>query len=159
MIGLAHAAVCVADVDAAAAWYATALGMRVLSPPYLMEGPRIEADMGALVPAPVAVKAAIVGFADGDHVLELVEYPNAPGDAARRADAAVHDPGISHIGLVVEDIEATRSAVAEHGAELLTDEVASIAGVRTAWIRDPFGVVFILVEKRHADRPYWRQWP
>jgi hypothetical protein len=35
--------------------------------------------------------------------------------------------------------------------------VASVAGVRTTWFRDPWGVVFIVVEKRHPDRPYWHQ--
>ena len=41
--------------------------------------------MGELVPAPVVVKAAIVGWPDGDdRVLEVIEYPNA-GSTARRA--------------------------------------------------------------------------
>ena len=38
IVGLAHTAVCVADVDAAVAWYRDVLGLTVLSPPYRMEG-------------------------------------------------------------------------------------------------------------------------
>jgi catechol 2,3-dioxygenase-like lactoylglutathione lyase family enzyme len=60
----AHSAICVDDVEAATRWYEEVLGLRVLSPPFLMEGPAIEHDMGELLPAPapVAVKASIVGF-------------------------------------------------------------------------------------------------
>ena len=50
--GLAHTALRVADVDAAAAWYRDVLGLTVLSPPYRMEGDAITRDMGELVPAP-----------------------------------------------------------------------------------------------------------
>jgi catechol 2,3-dioxygenase-like lactoylglutathione lyase family enzyme len=33
-----------------------------------------------------------------------------------------------------------------------------VAGVRTTWFTDPWGVVFILVEKSKGDRPYYAQW-
>ena len=66
---LAHTAVCVPDVDAAVTWYCDVLGLRVLSPPYQMEGEAIERDMGELVPSPVAVKAAIVGVDETDRVI------------------------------------------------------------------------------------------
>ena len=153
--GLAHTAICVPDVDAAVAWYASALGLRVLSPPYRMEGPAIERDMGELVPPPVVVKAAILGFDASDHVLEVIEYPSAP--SAPRATGQVTDTGITHIGLVCDDVESARTRLAAAGAELLTSAVADVAGLHTAWVRDPFGVVFILLEKRHDDRPYWHQ--
>ncbi len=154
--GLAHTAVCVPDVAAAVEWYERVLGCTVLSPPYEMRGPAIEADMGELVPAPVAITAAIVGFDASDHVLEVVGYPEVPEPGTRR-DAPITDHGLTHVGLLCDDIDATRAHLAEHGAELLTSGVASVAGVRTTWIRDPWGVVFILVEKSKPDRPYWRQ--
>ncbi len=155
--GIAHSAVCVPDVEAAVAWYRDVLGMEVLSPPYEMRGSAIERDMGELVPAPVAVKAAIVGFAsDGDRVLEVIEYPEAPG-RPRPADAAVTDHGLTHVGLVCEDVEATRAALEAKGVRFLTTGIAGLVGVRTTWFVDPYGVVFILVQKRHPDRPYFRQ--
>jgi catechol 2,3-dioxygenase-like lactoylglutathione lyase family enzyme len=155
--GVAHSAVCVPDVDAAVAWYRDVLGMQVLSPPYEMRGAAIERDMGELVPSPVAVKAAIVGFeTDGDRVLEVIEYPEAPG-RPRVDEASVIDHGLTHVGLLCDDIEATRARLEDHGVEFLTSGVASLVGVRTTWFTDPYGVVFILVEKRHDDRPYFRQ--
>lgn len=157
--GLAHTAVCVPDVEAAVRWYESALGLRVLSPPYRMSGAAIERDMGELVPAPVVVTAAIVGLdEDGDRVLEVIEYPEAPG-RARGEDLSIVDHGLTHIGLVCDDVAAMRRELEERGVEFLTAEIADVAGLRTAWFRDPWGVVFILMEKSRADRPYWRQLP
>jgi catechol 2,3-dioxygenase-like lactoylglutathione lyase family enzyme len=153
--GLAHAAVCVPDIDAAVKWYAEVLGCRVLSPPYRMEGEEIERDMRALVPPPVVVTAAIVGFESNDHVIELVEYPNASPDAP--APTIVHQ-GPTHIGLVCDDIEGTRARLETHGVEFLTTGFAAIARLRTAWFRDPWRTVFILMEKSRVERPYWGQY-
>ena len=154
IIGLAHAAVCVPDVDAATRWYSEVLGCRVLSPPYRMDGDQIERDLGELVPSPVVVTAAIVGFGDGDHVLELIEYPSVD---VSQDDVSITRVGFTHVGLVCDDVEGTRSELEARGVEFLTAGIADVAGLRTTWFRDPWRTVFILMEKRAADRPYWRQ--
>ena len=154
---VAHSAICVRDCEAAVAWYRDVLGMTVLSPPYRMDGPAIEHDMASLVPSPVVVKAAIVGFDADDRVLEVIEYPEAPGNDAR-ASLAVFDHGLTHIGLVCDDIDAMRAHLEAHDVEFLVDGTAAVAGLRTTWFRDPFGVVFILMHKRDTDRPYYRQY-
>lgn len=156
--GLAHTALCVPDVDAAVAWYHDVLGLAVLSPPYRMEGSDIERDMGALVPSPVLVKAAIIGVADdSDRVIEVIEYPNAPG-RDRPADAAVVDYGFTHVALVCDDVVATRSELETKGVRFLVEGVADVAGLRTTWIADPWNNVLILVEKvRRPERPYFKQ--
>jgi len=154
---LAHTAVCVPDVDAAVDWYRSVLGMTVLSPPVLMEGNAIERDMGELVPSPVALKGAILGFPDGgDRVLEVLEYPRAPG-RARPPDASVVDQGFSHVGLLCDDI-TTRAELEGKGVQFLTRGVAEIAGLRTTWFADPHGLVFILLEKRDSAKPYYAQY-
>src|SRR4051794_2968161 len=159
LTGLAHTAICVPDVEAAVAWYESVLGMTVLSPPYLMEGEAITRDMGELLHAPVAVKAAIVGVGADDHVIEVLEYPNEPADPTDLTPppSTIARTGITHVGLVCDDIEATREAYEAGGADFLTAGIADVAGLRTTWFRDPWGVVFILVEKSLTDRPYWRQ--
>jgi len=157
LTGLAHVAVCVPDVEAAAAWYESVLGMTVLSPPYLMEGEAMTQDMGELLPGPVALKGAIVGFGRSDHVIELVEYPNAPTEAPD-GPVDLTQSGPTHLGLVCEDLDATRTALEAEGVEFLTSGVADVANLRTTWFRDPWGVVFILMEKTTPDAPYWRQW-
>ena len=153
--GLAHTGVCVPDCEAAVAYYRDVLGFTVLSPPYVMDGDAIRADMGELLTDP-AMKAAIVGFGDGgDRVLEVIEYLRADGGDARRDGLADH--GLSHIGLICDDVVETRKALEAKGVHFLVDDIADIAGVRTTWFADPWGVVFILVEKGKRERPYFAQ--
>jgi catechol 2,3-dioxygenase-like lactoylglutathione lyase family enzyme len=156
--GIAHSAVRVADVEAAVAWYRDVLGMTVLSPPYRMEGEEITRDMGELVPAPVVVKAAIVGI-DGlsDRVLEVIEYPEV--ECGAPAPPSVTRLGFTHVGLVCDDVGATRAELEAKGVTFLVSGVADVAGLRTTWFTDPWSNVFILVEKvRRPDRPYFRQY-
>lgn len=157
--GLAHTAVHVPDVDAAVAWYRDVLGLTVLSPPYTMDGDAISHDMGELLPAPVVVRAAIVGIDDGsDRVIEVLEYP-AVADGTPSAAVVTH-LGFTHVGLLCDDIRATRRDLEASGARFLVEGVADVAGVRTTWFADPWQNVFILVEKvRRPERPYYRQFP
>ncbi len=155
--GLAHTGVCVPDCDAAVAFYRDVLGLRVLSPPYVMSGNAIRDDMGELVADP-SMKAAILGFEDdGDRVLEVIEYLGAesgpPDDGC-----TLTDPGLSHVGLICADIDATRAALESKGVRFLVSGIADVARVRTTWFVDPWGVVFILVEKSRPGRPYFAQW-
>ena len=156
--GLAHTGVCVPDVEAAVAWYRDVLGLTVLSPPYLIEGDSITADMGELIPSPVKLKAAIVGFPDdGDRVFEVIEYPGVAGGSERQA-AALTDHGLSHVALICTDLDTTRRELEAKGVQFLVSGIADVARVRTTWFVDPWGVTFILVEKSRVDRPYYAQW-
>jgi catechol 2,3-dioxygenase-like lactoylglutathione lyase family enzyme len=151
LVGTAHVAVCVPDVSDAVEWYRSVLGLRILSPPYEMKGPQIERDMGELVPAPVVVKAAIVGVDETDHVIEVIEYPKAGG-------GTVIDRGITHVGLVCDDVEATRRELEAKGVVFATTAVAAVAGLHTTWFTDPWDNLFILMSKSRPDQPYWRQY-
>jgi len=158
LTGFAHTAVCVPDVEEAVRWYEDVLGLRVLSPPYEMAGRAIEEDMGELLPSPVVVRAAIVGLGADDHVLELIEYPRAEVPDPSAARPVITRPGITHVGLVCDDMVATRRELEGRGVTFLVTGIARVAGLRTTWFHDPWGTVFILVEKEHDDRPYWRQY-
>ena len=119
-----------------------------------MEGDDIERDMGELVPSPVVVKAAIMGVPDEtDRVIEVIEYPNAPG-RPRPHDASVVDYGFTHIALLCDDVAATRADLEAKGVRFLVDGIADVAGLRTTWFADPWNNVFILVEK--VRRPIGR---
>jgi catechol 2,3-dioxygenase-like lactoylglutathione lyase family enzyme len=157
LTGLAHTAVCVPDVAAAVRWYSDVLGLEVLSPPYRMEGEQIERDMGELVPPPVVVNAAIVGFGRDDRVIELIEYPSAGVGSAGPERPSVTRAGITHVGMVCEDIVATRAELEARGVEFLTSGIADVAGLKTTWCHDPWGTVIILLQKTKDDRPYWGQ--
>ena len=159
LTGLAHTAVCVPDVEEAVRWYSEVLGLRLLSPPYTMQGAQIEHDMGELVPPPVLVTAAIVGFGKDDRVIELIEYPAAGLGDAGRGDPSVTRVGITHVGVVCDDLVATRSELEGRGVAFLTKGITDVAGLKTTWCHDPWGTVIILMEKRDAARPYWSQFP
>ena len=157
LTGFAHTAICVPDVEAAVEWYSDVLGLRVLSPPYRMEGPQMEQDMGELIPPPVVVTAAIVGFVREDRVIELIEYPVADVEPIGTQRPSVTRTGITHVGMLCDDIEGTRADLEARGVEFLTSGVADVAGLRTTWCRDPWGTVIILMEKSDHDRAYWGQ--
>ena len=157
LLSLAHTAVCVTDLEAAVRWYSETLGLTVLAPPFRMEGAEIERDMGELLPAPVVVRASILGIEATDNVIELIEYPEVPRTGSSDGRYPISRPGPAHIGLVCDDIDETRRELEKRGVEFLTGEVADIAGLRTTWFSDPWGTVFILLEKCRPDRPYWRQ--
>ena len=158
LTGFAHSAVCVPDVEAATRWYSEVLGLQVLSAPYRMEGAQIEHDMGELVPPPVVVHAAIVGFGKDDRVVELIEYPVADVAAPEPGRPALTRVGITHIGMLCDDIDATRAELEDRGVEFLTTGMAHVAGLRTTWCNDPWGTVIILMEKSEDALPYWGQW-
>lgn len=158
LTGFAHSAVCVPDVEAATRWYSDVLGLTVLSPPYRMEGRQIEHDMGELVPSPVVVHASIVGFGQDDRVIELIEYPAADVDPPDPGRPVVTRVGITHVGMLCDDLGATRTELEGRGVEFLTTGIADVAGLRTTWCRDPWGTVIILMEKSENASPYWRQW-
>jgi hypothetical protein len=61
------------------------------------------------------------------------------------------------VGLVCDDVESTRVELERKGVAFLTSGTADVAGLRTTWFHDPWGTVFILVEKRIDYRPYWGQ--
>lgn len=155
--GLAHTGVCVPNLEDAVEWYTGTLGLVVLSPPVRIEGRAIEADMGEMIPG-IVLKAAILGFRDsGDRVLEVLEYPKHPGRP--KSDAwSLTDHGFSHVGLLCDDIAATRARLEARGVRFLTRGTARITGLETGWFEDPYGNVFILMEKSAKPLPYFRQW-
>jgi len=107
--GLAHAGVCVPDCEAAVAFYRDVLGLRVLSPPYVMSGNAIRDDMGELVSDPT-MKAAIVGFGDdSDRVLEV--DLDKPGFAGSQRPLAQHRKAANSIGRT--EMKMNRQPVAQ----------------------------------------------
>ena len=105
----------------------------------------------------IVLRGAILGFPDShDNVLEVLEYPEAPG-RRRPADASITDHGYTHIGLVCDDIRKTRSELEAKGVAFLTRGVAEIVGLKTTWFKDRYGLVYILMQKSRTDRPYYRQ--
>ena len=98
-----------------------------------------------------------MGFGKDDRVIELIEYPAAGRRSAGPGRPAVTKVGITHIGMLCDDIGATRAELESRGVEFLTAGIADVAGLQTTWCRDPWGTVIILLEKSEDARPYWGQ--
>ena len=89
---------------------------------------------------------------DDDRVIEVIEYPSAP-TARARSTPSVLELGFTHVGLVCDDIDATRArARGRRACTSSSHGIADVAGVRTTWFADPWDNVFILVEKRPPPR-------
>ena len=98
-------------------------------------------------------RAAIVGFGKDDRVLELIEYPEADVDARPSGRPSVTRVGLTHVGMVCDDIGATRTQLESRGVEFLTTGIAEVAGLKTTWCHDPWGTVIILMEKQTIANP------
>ena len=68
------------------------------------------------------------------------------------------DHGFSHVGLLCDDITATRARLEARGVRFLARGIARVGRLETAWFEDPYGNVFILMEKSAKPLPYFRQW-
>ena len=86
----------------------------------------------------------------------MIEYLGA--ETSDQRGRALTDHGLSHVGLICEDLDATRAELESKGVRFLVSGIAEVARVRTTWFVDPWGVVFILVEKSRPQRPYYAQW-
>ncbi len=90
-------------------------------------------------------------------MIELIEYPGSPG-RPRADDDSLVDHGFTHVGVVCDDIESTRTELERRGARFLTSGIATVAGLRTTWLADPWGNVLILLEKSEPSKPYFAQY-
>ena len=84
-------------------------------------------------------------------ILELLHYAGSgarPGPATVRA---MNEPGLTHLSLSVDDLEATCRQVVEHGGEVLDDTNIGFG----LFVRDPDGqlVELLPMAYRHSLEP------
>lgn len=124
-----HVGQCVADLDRAKRFYCEAFGFvleREIRPPD--EG---SAALMSLT-APLDLTAAYL-VRDG-LVLELLQYA-APGQTQPFRARAMNEPGLTHMSLSVDDIDAACARVVELGGEVI--ESSNIGAA--LFVRDPDG--------------------
>jgi len=138
-----HLGLCVADLPRALAFYAEGLGFREVS--------RLEIAGEAaetLLALPGVVLEAVYLERDGLR-LELLHY-RRPADTA--ADAApprpMNAPGLTHLSLRVEDLDAVAEALAGLGGRVLRDTRTHNPALRAGavFVLDPDGTRIELVE-------------
>ncbi len=138
ILGLHHAAIAVASIDDALAFYCDLLGFEVV--------------MNADLPAGIDAMAQALGIDDsefkvrmikkGNSCIELFEFGQSqPGDHLRPPNKL----GITHIALVSDQIDEDYQQLASNGVTFNAPLFGGAPG-RFAYGRDPFGNVIELLE-------------
>lgn len=132
-----HIALRVKDMEASLDFYCTKLG--------LPEVHRLYRDNGDLWLVYVRIT--------DDQFLEL--FPAGEGDAPPRSQT-----GVNHICLTVDDVDAVAAQLREAGVELTAEPSDGADGNRGAWIVDPDGNHFELMQMRPDSIQYQaiRRW-
>jgi len=136
-----HVGIVVDDLAASTAFFVE-LGFKLQG-----EG-RVE---GGWVDRIVALEGVRVDFAmmetpDGNGRLELIKF-HAPSGPSGDRHAPANTPGIRHLAIAVDDIDAVLGRLLAHGAERV-GEVEQYEGVyRLCYIRGPEGIIVELAER------------
>jgi len=131
-----HFAVTVSDLDRAVAFYRDTLGLDVLTE-FSVGGEAFATGVGV-----DGASADFVHMDAGDTRVELVEY-TPEGETA--AETALNQPGATHLGLEVDDLDAVYDDLAD-GVETIAEPQTTESGTRICFLRDPDGTLVELLE-------------
>jgi len=137
-----HVGQCVTELDRAKRFYCDLLGFtleREINP-----GDDTSAQLLSLTP-PLGMTAAYL-VRDG-LVLELIHF-GAAGQTQAYRERRMNEPGLTHISLSVDDIEAVCARVPEFGGEVV--EASNIGNA--VFIRDPDGQLLELLPMAYRQR-------
>jgi lactoylglutathione lyase len=139
-----HVGQCVTDLARSKRFYCELLGFtleREINPP-----DETSAQLMSLTP-PLGMTAAYL-VRDG-LVLELLHY-TAPNQTQPFRPRAMNDPGLTHVSLSVDDIDAVCARIPEYGGEVIDSSNIGAA----VFVRDPDGQVVELLPmayRTHLD--------
>ena len=122
-----HAAISVKDMEKAITFYQDVIGMEKVF------DRTFDAPMAKLIGVE-GTEVRIVHMKMGDAVVELFDYKHPKGREPR-PDHQQSDFGLTHIGFIVEDFQATLQHLLDHGVELLGEAVEIRPGVFVAYFR------------------------
>jgi catechol 2,3-dioxygenase-like lactoylglutathione lyase family enzyme len=94
----------------------------------------------------VRVEYAMVQTPDRNGRLELVKF-HSPSPQGGKRGAPANTPGIRHIALAVEDIDAVVAGLRARGAELVGELVRYEDSYRLCYVRGPEGIIIELAEQ------------
>jgi catechol 2,3-dioxygenase-like lactoylglutathione lyase family enzyme len=123
-----HVGQCVTDLDRSRRFYRDVLGFE----PWYEIHPDDELSSKLLRLEPPLGMTAVYLRRDG-LVLELLHFAGAP--PAPRRDRVMNEPGLTHVSVSVDDVDATLRLVTEHGGEVLEDTNIGFG----LFVRDPDG--------------------
>ncbi len=136
-----HTGQVVTDLDRSKRFYQEVFGFRFwyeITPP-----DEATAKLSCLTP-PLGVTAAYLTL-DG-FVLELLHY-SAPGATAPFRPRTMNEPGLTHLSLSVDDVQATARRVPAYGGEVIEESDVGAA----IFVRDPDGQLIELLPLTYRD--------
>jgi catechol 2,3-dioxygenase-like lactoylglutathione lyase family enzyme len=144
MKGLHHFGITVKDLDASIRFYHDVLGLPFLNEP----SPWFEGEgLGVAVGVPGAALRQ-VSLLLGDTMLELLEYRSPPSET--KGPLKSNSLGASHVGFLVDDIEAKKAELEAKGIEFYSEvnvvDEGVLAGWRWVYFEDPDGYALELVQ-------------
>ncbi len=122
-----HVAISVKNMEKAIAFYRDVIGMEKVFDRTL------DAPMAKLIGVE-GTEVRIVHMKMGEAVVELFDYKHPKGREPR-PDHQQSDFGLTHIGFMVEDFQATLQHLRDHGVELLGEPIEIRPGVFVAYFR------------------------
>jgi glyoxylase I family protein len=143
ILGIEHTAISVPDLDRALAFYCGVLGFELEWRAGWPQGsPRLDDLVGA---KDSASKVAMVKL--GDTRIEIFEF-ESPNVRVQDPDRPVFDHGITHIGLLVSEVEQEYERLAAAGVRFNAPPADVGGGSVCAYGRDPFGNFLEIREQR-----------
>lgn len=141
---LDHVSVTVRDIEASLSFYTDLLGL-----PLIARGTSDDAELAEIMgQQDVSIRWADIEVGEG-LVLELVEFEQPVGTPVTKS---LWDPGATHIGLQVADIDAVHERLQEAGVQLVSKPVRLTEegdwyGVQVHYAIDPDGTWIELVQR------------
>ena len=139
-----HIGIVVDDLAAATAFF-TALGLEV-DGETSVAGPLVDRINGL---EDVRADVVMLRVPGGGTQLELARYrsPAYEGQDGAAVPAPANAPGLRHVLLVVDDVQASLAALREHGGELVGELVNYEDRYWLCYVRGPAGIIVELAEK------------
>lgn len=109
-----HIGHAVADLERSSRFWVEAFGFEVVKE---LEVPDEGTSQLLGIPPPVGLRA--VYLRRGDFILELLNYSDA--GLENRGDRIMNEPGLTHISLLVEDLDQSLQAVQKFGGTVLEE--------------------------------------
>jgi catechol 2,3-dioxygenase-like lactoylglutathione lyase family enzyme len=131
-----HFAITVSDLDESVAFYRDVLDLDVLAR-FSVGGDAFATGVGV-----EGASADFVHMDAGDARVELVEY-SPEGDAVETAK--LNQPGATHLGLEVEDLDAVYESLPED-TETIAPQQTTESGTKILFVSDPDGTLVELLE-------------
>jgi len=146
ILGFAHPAIVVPDLDRARDFYEQMFGFRHFCDEGWEDSPVADRVTGTKGSA-----CRGVTLAGHNCYLELFEFSRPEADARAASDYGAHEPGIRHLCFYVDDCRAEYERLLDLGGQVLGEPTELGEGAFTVYCRDPFGNIIELAELPSAN--------